>query len=132
MIAFPNARQLPVSPRPTSHILHHQCKNFGRKSGIAEPPTGFVCGCAKTWKFCLSDVCRLLGRQPEIDYSLPSFFNFFVALLLSLCFFLALVGSIQRLSFQSIFFRGPFLGRDDLIPGHAWFEAVMWINGSYW
>ena len=37
--------------------LHNlECKNFGRESGIAEPLTGFVCGCAETWKFRLSDV----------------------------------------------------------------------------
>ena len=37
----------------TSLQLSHKCgcKNFWRESGIAEPPTGFVCGCAETWKF---------------------------------------------------------------------------------
>ena len=33
-----------------------ECKIFWRESGIVKPPTGFVCGCAETWKFRLSDV----------------------------------------------------------------------------
>ena len=33
-----------------------ECKIFERELKITAPPTGFVCGCAETWKFRLSDV----------------------------------------------------------------------------
>ena len=50
-----------------------ECKIFGCESGIAKPPTGFVCGCAETWKFRLSNASPNAGvscwivivRQPR-------------------------------------------------------------------